>query len=103
MRKEVTGMAKDMASTYSQAPMGDTEKGPGKEAGPLKASKVLRAPMPPNGGTVDTKNYGMTKGPMGQSLGRTGMSMGGNGQGRFTGTDQQKIMSSGTSMPNRVK
>jgi len=84
VRKEVTGMAKDLGNTYEEAPMGGTAKGPGA-SGPANSNKKLKDARGyyDQGGSVDTKNYGLSKGPQGASLGATGVSKSGGGKGRF--------------------
>lgn len=85
IRKEVTGMADELGNVYQQTPMGGTDKGPGTEAGPVNSNKVLKDARGymDQGGVVDTRDYGLTKGPMRTSLGEKGKSMSGNGEGRF--------------------
>lgn len=99
--KEVTGSAKMMAGSYKMEPAGNVERGVGP-TGVLKASNMFKKPSPPDNGVVDTQNYGLTKGPMSGSLGRVGVSMSGNGTGRFTGKNQNKTGGASPDFPNRV-
>jgi len=87
VRKEVTGVAAELANSYDMNPQGGTDMGPGAGSGPATGKKYLKeAPGYINqGGSVDTKDYGLTKGPQRTSLGATGTSMSGNGKGRFGG------------------
>ena len=83
-RKEVTGSAEAYKNTYTDTPSGGTAKGPGK-SGDINSQRFLK---PATGyydenGTVDTYDYGMTKGPENQALGATGVSKSGGGKGRF--------------------
>jgi len=104
IRKEVTGMAADLANTYKETPVGGTDMGPGTEAGPVNSNRMLKEARGyyDQGGEVDTRDYGLEKGPMRTSLGERGKSMSGNGEGRF-GPQMADIQGSGPNMPNRVK
>jgi hypothetical protein len=110
VRKEVTGVAASLASTYDSNPMGGTDKGPGpsgratgkkylKDAqgyynqAPMQNGKPVAAPQPEGA---------LSKGPQAGSLGRTGTSLSGGGNGRFGSQDQKKT-GSGPDMGNRVK
>ena len=104
IRKEVSGMASELANKYSETPIGGTAKGPGTEAGPVNSNRMLKPARGyyDQGGEVDTRDYDLTKGPMRTSLGETGKSMSGNGEGRF-GPQMAEKQGSGPNMPNRVK
>jgi len=85
VRKEVTGVAADLANSYSMNPQGGTDMGPGAGSGPAAGKKYLKEGQGNIGvdGSADTKDYGLTKGPGRTALGSTGTSMSGNGKGRF--------------------
>ena len=114
IRRDVVGAASDYANpgNNSAAPMGGTDKGPSAKgrgapkgnkmmnggvgyfnAAPLANGKPVAAPLPAGD---------LSKGPMNSSIGKMGMSMSGNGAGRFTGKDQYKDGTAGADFPNRV-
>ena len=85
VRKEVTGVAAELANSYNMNPQGGTDMGPGSGSGPATGKKYLKeAPGYINqGGSADTEDYGLSKGPQSGSLGVTGTSLSGDGKGRF--------------------
>jgi hypothetical protein len=79
VRKEVTGVAADLANTYDMNPQGGTSEGPATGKKYLKDAQGYYG----NDASADTDAHGLSKGPQNGSLGATGTSMSGNGKGRF--------------------
>ena len=115
IRRDVSGVAGDYANpgNNSMPPGGGTDRGPStKGRGAPKGNKIMdggtgyfnAAPLA-NGKTVPAMQPQGTvgRGPENATIGKMGMTMGGNGTGRFTGKDQEKNGTAGVDFPNRVK
>lgn len=84
VRKEVTGVAADLANAYDMNPQGGTDAGPGASGDATGKKYLKEAPgLIGNDAGADTNAHGLSKGPQNGSLGVTGTSLSGNGKGRF--------------------